>query len=131
MNTIFSKPSRRWGVSLSILGLVLALTAGAASAQDRTPAQRQALADLAYVLGQSHALRQLCAGQGDQFWRARMQRMIDTEAPDPDFDRQLKQAFNTGYAATETRFTDCDADSRREEARVAARGRALAGEVAQ
>ena len=47
-----------------------------AHAQEREPADRQRLLDLAYALGQSHALRQACEGAGDQFWRARMMRLI-------------------------------------------------------
>jgi uncharacterized protein (TIGR02301 family) len=111
--------------------LALWVAAGAAHAQERSPAQRQALADLAYVLGESHALRQVCAGPGDQFWRGRMQRMIAAEAPDPLFDARLKQAFNTGYAAAQATYPSCDETSRREAERVAQRGRVLAGEAAQ
>lgn len=102
-----------------------------ALAQDRSPPQRQAVADLAYVLGESHALRQLCAGTGDQFWRERMQRLLAAEAPDPGFDRRLKEAFNTGFASAQSAFPSCGAESRREAERVAARGRALAQTVAR
>jgi len=105
--------------------LALAPAAGAL-AQTRTPAERQTLTDLTYVLGQSHALRQACAGQTDQFWRARMTALVATEAPDAAFDRQLKAAFNTGYATTQVAFPRCSPRVRLQEAAAAARGRALA-----
>ncbi len=116
---------------LGLAFTALALCAHPALAQDRTPAQRQALSDLAYVLGESHALRQLCAGADDQFWRDRMQRLLSQEAPDPAFDRQLKDAFNTGFATAQAAFPTCGAESRREAERVAAHGRALAQAAAR
>lgn len=115
-----------------LLVLWVAPWPGAALAQaQRTPPQRQAMLDLAFVLGQSHALRQLCAGSGDQYWRMRMQGMLEAEAPDPAFDRRLKQSFNTGYAAAQTAFPACGPDSRHEEARVAARGQVLVRQLAR
>lgn len=123
--------SPRWRapLALMVLALIGVALATAAQAQDRSPAQRQNLTDLAYVLGESHALRQVCEGPSDQFWRGRMERMLAAEAPDPAFDARLKEAFNTGYAAAQAAFPECDAANRREAARVAARGRVLAGAV--
>ena len=109
-------------------GLLLAGAAPAA-AQERTPAERQTLADLAYVLGRSHALRQACAGPADQFWRARMNRLVATETPDPDFERQLKGAFNTGFLAAQAAFPRCGPRTGREAATAAARGAALAASL--
>ncbi|HEX4179772.1 MAG TPA: TIGR02301 family protein [Caulobacteraceae bacterium] len=110
------------------LVLIIALLAlsTAARAQDRAPAQRQTLIDLAYVLGESHALRQACEGPDDQYWRDRMRDLVRAETPDADLDRRLKTAFNSGFIAGQTGFPACGRASRREEARLAARGRALA-----
>ena len=102
-----------------------------AMAQDRPASQRQILVDLAYVIGQSHALRQVCAGVGDQFWRTRMAKLIDTESPDAAFDRRLREAFNAGFVADQTAFPACGPESRREEAKTAAKGRALAEALAR
>jgi uncharacterized protein (TIGR02301 family) len=112
---------------LAALGLALVLGADAASARaaDRTPADHQTLTDLAYVLGQSHALRQACEGQADQFWRQRMYRMLQTEQPDQGFDRSLKESFNAGYAAAQTAYPTCTPQSRHAEAKAAEHGRAL------
>ena len=106
--------------------LALTLIAGPAVAQDRTPSQRQTLGELAYALGESHALRQMCSGPGDQYWRDRMLRLTQVEASDPSFDAVIRERFNTGYAAGQAQAQDCNAASRRAEAGAAARGQALA-----
>jgi uncharacterized protein (TIGR02301 family) len=118
-------------VVASALAVVLAAasTLAAARAQDRTPAQRQTLSELAYVLGESHALRQVCQGAGDQFWRDRMSQLLQTETPDEAVDRSLRESFNTGYGAAQAQFTACDDHSRTEAAAVARRGAALAEEA--
>lgn len=118
---------RRLVLVVAGLALAWAGSAGAqAPAQGRSPAERQSLIDLAYVLGQSHALRQACAGQRDQYWRARMEKLVSTEQPDPAFSRRLAEAFNTGFAAARTAYPRCGPGSRRAEAAAAARGEALA-----
>ena len=118
-------------MSRTLLKLAAAFSAFAmatsAHAAERSPADRQTLTDLAYVLGQSHALRQACEGQADQFWRQRMYRMLQTEQPDQGLDRSLKQAFNAGYAASQAAFPACTPQSRRAEAKAAEHGRALVG----
>jgi uncharacterized protein (TIGR02301 family) len=111
---------------LVLLSLAMLATPLGAAAQARTPVERQTLVDLAYVLGRSHALRQLCAGATDQYWRERMNRLVATEAPDSAFDRQLRVSFNNGFTAAQGGFPRCGPDSRREEAAAAARGRDLA-----
>ena len=112
---------------LALIGLTaLTLLASAAAAQERTPAERQSLVDLSYVLGESHALRQACAGAEDQFWRLRMLRMVQAEQPDAALDKRLKEAFNTGFVAGQTGFPSCTPQSRVAEAKAAAQGRILA-----
>ncbi len=113
--------------TLTSAALVLALAFTApAHAAERSDADRETtLNDLAYVLGQSHALRQACQGQADQFWRERMYHLIQTEQPDQGFERRLKDSFNTGYAAAQSTYPACSPQSRRAEARAAERGRAL------
>ncbi len=112
------------------LGLAL-LTSSPALAQDRPPAQRQTVIDLAYVIGQSHALRQACMGAGDQFWRGRMLKLVDAEAPDPAFNTRLHAAFNQGFSSAQAQYPSCGPDSRRAEAAAAGRGQALASSLAK
>jgi len=106
--------------------LIAAIIAGPAAAQDRAPADRQTLTDLAFLLGQSHALRQVCEGPQDQYWRSWMGRLLESEAPDDAFDRRLRDGFNTGFAAAQARFPVCSEASKAEAGRTAQRGRALA-----
>ena len=118
--------------SLTALGALalLFVVGGGAAAQDRAPSQRQILVELAYVIGQSHALRQVCTGPTDQYWRLRMMKLIETEAPDAAFDRRLKESFNTGFVTGQAAFPVCGAESKREAVKAAAHGRALAEALA-
>ncbi len=110
------------------IGLILGLAGAApASAQDRNPADRQTLVALAYALGQSHALRQVCAGPNDYYWRTRMQQLVSAEQPDGPFERRLKDAFNDGFVASRQAFPVCNAASRHEAEAIASKG----GELAQ
>ena len=110
---------------MRILLAAVLLLAGPAVAQDRSPAVRETLTDLAYTLGQAHALRTRCEGEGDQVWRARMVRMVEVEQPDSAFRDQLFESFNVGFLGAQTSHPRCDAAARTEAARVAARGRDL------
>jgi uncharacterized protein (TIGR02301 family) len=103
-----------------------AFLTGPALAQDRSPPARESLADLAYTLGQAHALRIRCEGPGEQVWRARMARLVDLEKPDAAFREQLFEAFNTGYLSAAAAHPRCDEAARAESGRVAGRGRDLA-----
>ncbi|HXQ10797.1 MAG TPA: TIGR02301 family protein [Caulobacteraceae bacterium] len=111
---------------LLVAALVLAAAAPAAFAEERSPAERQTLVALAYVLGESHAIRQLCNGVGDQYWRTRMRDLIAAEQPDAPFSRRLSDSFNDGFVAGQQAYTACDERAKREAARAAAKGRELA-----
>ncbi|MBI1407795.1 MAG: TIGR02301 family protein [Caulobacter sp.] len=128
------RPARRLGAPLATAAATLAgaalLWAGPAAAQDRSPAERQTLVDLAYAIGESHGLRQTCNGPTDQFWRDRMVQLSDTEVPDADFDARLKQAFNSGFATRQSQFPTCTLESRKAELAVARKGEALAQKLA-
>ncbi|SFI68409.1 TIGR02301 family protein [Caulobacter sp. UNC279MFTsu5.1] len=115
----------------ALLALLALLGTGPALAQDRGPVERQTLLDLAFTLGESHALRQVCEGAGDQYWRARMMRLTDVEKADQAFDAQLRDRFNTGFAARQGEFPQCDEASRRAEQQTAVKGRALAARLAR
>ena len=113
--------------------VVLAVLAPAAAgfAQDRSPVERQKLLDLAFTIGESHALRQVCAGASDQYWRSRMVRLTEVEKADQAFDAQLRDKFNTGFAARQGQFVECDDASRQAEQAVARKGQALSAKLAQ
>lgn len=114
-----------------MLPLALAALAFPALAQDRSPALRQNLVDLAYVLGESHALRQACAGIDDQYWRTRMINMVAAEKPDEALDRRLKESFNTGFASRQSEFQACTPASRRAEMAAANHGLDISNRLAK
>lgn len=127
---------RRAGNSVDMLrtmlaALLIAALAAPALAQDRAPEERQHLLDLAHALGESHALRQACEGETDQYWRARMARLAEVEQGDPGFDAQLRERFNAGFAARHDEFPLCDAASRQAEQQAARKGQALALKLSQ
>ena len=111
--------------------LIIACMATAALAQEREPDERQRLLDLAYTLGESHALRQTCEGVNDQFWRSRMVRLTEVEQADQGFDVQMRERFNTGFAARQGEFPLCDATSRKAEQQSARKGQTLALKLSQ
>jgi uncharacterized protein (TIGR02301 family) len=115
----------------ALLALAVLSAAGPALAQDRGPAERQTLLDLAFTLGESHALRQVCEGSGDQYWRSRMVRLTEVEKADQAFDAQLRERFNTGFAARQGEFPSCDDDSRKAEQATARKGQALSAKLSQ
>jgi uncharacterized protein (TIGR02301 family) len=114
----------------AILAALLVVLPTAALAQERDPAARQAVVDLAYVLGQAHALTQLC-DPGDQHWRSHMLAMVETEGDDHAFAERLRGQFNTGYLSGQQQFTSCSPESRRAQSQVAARGAAIAKRLGQ
>jgi uncharacterized protein (TIGR02301 family) len=85
--------------------------------------------DLAYVLGEAHALKQACAPD-DQSWRERMQRMLEVEAPDADFEARLTTRFNDGFTARHAQYPKCDPKAARLETKIAVQGEALARALA-
>jgi uncharacterized protein (TIGR02301 family) len=102
-----------------------------ALAQDRSPASRQSLVELAYVLGESHALKQTCEGAANYYWYTRMKQLLDVEASDQGLQARLANSFNTGYAAGKARFPTCGKDLKAESAQLARRGQALADQLAK
>lgn len=114
---------------LLVLAGVLLAAAAPAGAQDRSPADRQTLVELAYALGQSHALRQVCSGAKDYYWRRRMQQLVAAEQPDGPFGRRLADSFNDGFVASRQAFPVCNTASRAEAEAVAAKGGELAADL--
>jgi len=112
--------------------LVLAAGQGRALAQSihRSPQAREALVQLAYDLGEAHALHRLCAGPSDATWYGRMQQLEAQEAADEGFRSRLVESFNAGFAAGASEFPACTPQSRAAERSVAARGAALARQLA-
>jgi uncharacterized protein (TIGR02301 family) len=116
----------RAALKLFVVAGVLLACAAPAVAQERSPADRQTLVALAYALGQSHALRQVCTGASDYYWRRRMQHLVAAEQPDGPFNRRLADSFNDGFVASRQAFPTCNAAAKAEAEAVAAKGGELA-----
>jgi uncharacterized protein (TIGR02301 family) len=110
------------------LPLLLALALPAA-AQERGAAERQAITDVSYVLGEAHALRIVCEGRDSQRWRGRMDRLLALEQADASFDKRLRDSFNAGFTYQEAAHPSCDADARAAYREAARRGEAAARAV--
>jgi len=114
------------------VAVLLSLAAAApGAAQARDPAQRQVLVELSRVIGEAHALRQICNGPDDQFWRSRMMSMLATEDADFAFAERMRNAFNTGFASRKAEHLSCNASTRDAEAAVSAKGQDLSRRLAQ
>ena len=73
---------------------------------------RPGLGDLAYALGEAHALRQACRGRGDGRWRERMSAVLEAERPDRERRSQLVERFTAGFAAARAAHPACDEGAR-------------------
>jgi uncharacterized protein (TIGR02301 family) len=112
------------------MALLFAPRPSLAQALHRSPQAREALVQLAYDLGEAHALHRLCAGPTDATWYARMQQLQAQEAADEGFRRRLVESFNAGFGAGSSEFPACTTQSRAAERTVAGRGAALAQQLA-
>lgn len=124
--------SRLFLIGVAQVALVLsALVATPGLAQERDARERQRLLDLAYTLGESHALRQACQGESDQYWRSRMVRMTEVEQADQAFDARMRERFNTGFASRRSEYPICDDASRKAEQQVSRKGQSQAQKLSQ
>ncbi|KQV64001.1 TIGR02301 family protein [Rhizobium sp. Root1220] len=88
------------------------------------------LSRLAEVIGSVHYLRTLCKADNGGDWRARMQQLLDSEAKDePQRKEKLTAAFNRGYRAFASVYTDCTQAAIVAEERYRNEGATLATEI--
>ena len=111
--------------------LAALLATSPAFAQERPPDAVKALVALSRVLGESHAIRRACVGTQDQFWRGRMQQLLDVEDPDVALKTQLSVAFNDAFNAARALYPKCSALARAEAHRIARAGRTLSERLEQ
>jgi uncharacterized protein (TIGR02301 family) len=118
--------------TMAALTMALAVWQGPVAAQpmQRSPQARGALVQLAYDLGEAHALHRLCAGPDDATWYGRMQQLETREAADEGFRRRLVQSFNAGFAAGSSEFPACTPTSRAAPRAATLRSAALAQQLA-
>ena len=129
-----AKARRSAGPVAALLLTLLAAGQGAAApaAGDKTrpapraPEQRQTLTELAFVLGEAHALRRVCNGASDGFWYERMNRLLAIEQPEDAFRRQLIERFNAGVVTAGAAHASGSTISRTDGQNAALQGKILA-----
>lgn len=103
---------RKSTINAGICFLALTLLSGLmAQAQSVTRSQDylRDVVTLSEVLGKAHAVRTVCNGRNDQYWRDYMQRLMDIEAPYRGGLRDsMVNGFNAGFSVGSARHQVCD-----------------------
>ncbi len=87
---------------------------------------------LASTLGSAHAIRLVCNGRDDQYWRVYMQEFLGVEAPYQSRLRSsMVDAFNSAFSAESSRRRNCDEGAVSAEKIYAATGQRLANKLAE
>lgn len=87
---------------------------------------------LAEVLGKAHAIRTVCTGRNDQYWRSYMLRLLELEAPyQGGLRRSLVNGFNAGFSWGSDLHPVCDGGAVNAEKAFAAEGRDLTARLVQ
>ena len=121
-------------VRSSLLCLALVFPAQWASAQTTVRSQDyfRDVTALAEVLGKAHAIRVVCNGRNDQYWRSYMLRLLELEAPyQGGLRRSLVNGFNAGFSWGGDMHRVCDGSAANAEKAYAAEGRDLSARLVQ
>jgi len=84
---------------------------------------------LAEVLGSLHFLRNLCGEKGDQ-WRGEMEKLLESENPDPERRARFIASFNRGYRSFGGTYTQCTASATEAISRYMKEGETLSRDIA-
>jgi uncharacterized protein (TIGR02301 family) len=84
---------------------------------------------LAEILGSLHFLRNLCGEKGDQ-WRVEMEKLLDSENPDPARRARFIASFNRGYRSFGSTYTQCTPSATEAINRYMQEGQALSRDIA-
>ncbi len=84
---------------------------------------------LAEILGSLHFLRNLCGEKGDQ-WRGEMQKLLDSENPDPARRARLIASFNRGYRSFGSTYKQCTPSATEAINRYMREGESLSRDIA-
>ncbi len=93
-------------VALFIFGLAILVAAPARPVMAAEAPFEPGLMRLAEVLGSLHFLRNLCGEKGNQ-WRGEMEKLLESENPDPERRARFVAAFNRGYRSFGSTYTQC------------------------
>ena len=115
--------------------LFLALSLAASTAISARPAFaaeapfEPGLMRLAEILGSLHFLRNLCGESGDQ-WRVEMEKLLQSENPDPERRARFIASFNRGYRSFGGTYTQCTASATEAISRYMKEGETLSRDIA-
>ena len=109
------------------LAISMAVTVQPASAAE-APFE-PGLMRLAEVLGSLHFLRNLCGEKGDQ-WRLEMEKLLESENPDPNRRARFIASFNRGYRSFSGTYTQCTPSATEAIARYMKEGETLSRDIA-
>jgi uncharacterized protein (TIGR02301 family) len=116
----------------SIFILALLLAAPAASMRPAGGVEAPfdpGLMRLAEVLGSLHFLRNLCGEAGNE-WRGQMEKLLESENPDPLRRAQFIASFNRGYRSFEGTYGSCTASATEAIGRYMKEGEQLSRDIA-
>jgi uncharacterized protein (TIGR02301 family) len=84
---------------------------------------------LAEILGSLHFLRNLCGETGNQ-WRMEMEKLLDSENPDPERRARFIASFNRGYRSFSGIYTQCTPSATEAIGRYMREGEQLSRDIA-
>ena len=85
---------------------------------------------LSEILGKAHAVRLICNGRNDQYWRGYMQKLLDLEAPyEGGLRRSMVNGFNAGFSTASSEYQSCDSRAVAAEKSLAQDGKALTDQL--
>lgn len=119
---------------LALLSLIVVLPALTAHGQSNVRSQDyfRDVTALAEVLGKAHAVRVVCNGRNDQYWRSYMLRLLELEAPyQGGLRRSMVNGFNAGFSWGSSLHSTCDGAAANAEKAYAAEGRDLSARLVQ
>ena len=114
---------------LSVLGLAILAGVSARPAAAAEAPFEPGLMRLAEVLGSLHFLRNLCGEKGDQ-WRGEMEKLLESENPDPERRARFIAAFNRGYRSFGSTYTQCTSSASEAINRYMKEGEKLSRDIA-
>lgn len=117
------------------LPLSTCLAAGIAAGIALSPARaaeapfEPGLMRLAEILGSLHFLRSLCGETGGN-WRAEMEKLLESENPDPERRARFIASFNRGYRSFGTAYNQCTSSATEAIRRYVKEGEDLSRDIA-
>lgn len=118
--------------SLTVFAVLSVLPALPANGQSvvRSQDYYRDVITLSETLGKAHAVRVVCNGRNDQYWRSYMQRLLELEAPyQGGLRRSMVNGFNAGFSTGKGLHQVCDSDTVAAEKTYASAGRDLAASM--